>query len=181
MADATKVDPKTCRTIPVITKPDLIDSGAENAVKELLLGDKKAFRLGFHMTKCRGQKALNEGTSLTEGVEQERLFFSTTLPWSEIEDRSLFGVESLREKLAELQVRMIEESLPSIMKEVGKKKVLALEELEKLGKSLSIEAGVLQSVHGLRHAIHHRHSVRQGTIPDKGRLYVALYAGKSVH
>ena len=38
MADAFKVDPTTKRTIPVITKPDLIDKGAENSVLDLLLG-----------------------------------------------------------------------------------------------------------------------------------------------
>ena len=47
----------------------------------------------------------------------------------EIEDRNLFGVESLCEKLAVLQVRMIEDSVPSIMQEIGKKKAMALEEL----------------------------------------------------
>jgi len=42
------------RTIPVITKPDSIDKGAEKAVHDLLLGKKIHFELGFHMVKCRG-------------------------------------------------------------------------------------------------------------------------------
>ena len=40
MAEAIKVDPSTKRTIPVITKPDLIDKGTENDIKDLLLGRK---------------------------------------------------------------------------------------------------------------------------------------------
>ena len=40
MADAKKYDPETIRTIPVITKPDLIDKGAESSVLDLLLGKK---------------------------------------------------------------------------------------------------------------------------------------------
>ena len=40
MADAKKYDTSTSRTIPVITKPDLIDKGAEGSVLELLLGKK---------------------------------------------------------------------------------------------------------------------------------------------
>ena len=40
MADSMVVDPDTKRTIPVITKPDLIDKGAEKAVLELLMGSK---------------------------------------------------------------------------------------------------------------------------------------------
>lgn len=53
LADAKKVDPETRRTIPVLTKPDLIDDGGEAGVKELLLGLKTdSFDLGFHM--CKG-------------------------------------------------------------------------------------------------------------------------------
>ena len=61
---ATQVDPSTRRTIPVITKPDLIDSGAEKGVLDMLLGRKHTTDLGFHMVKCRGQKALNEGKTM---------------------------------------------------------------------------------------------------------------------
>ena len=140
MADAVKVDAKTCRTIPVITKPDLIDPGAEEAVKELLLGNKKEFALGFHMIRCRGQKALNDGVTVRQGLEQEELFFRSTGPWRDMEDRRLFGVDSLRDKLSALQVRMIEDSVPSIMKEVTQKRRAAEEELRRLGKDLSTDA-----------------------------------------
>ena len=54
LAEAKKVDPQTKRTIPVLTKPDLIDDGAEHNVKDLLLGKKTdKFELGFHMVKGR--------------------------------------------------------------------------------------------------------------------------------
>lgn len=50
--EAKEVDPKGSRTIPVLTKPDLIDEGAETSVKDLLLGDKTdKFEIGFHMVK----------------------------------------------------------------------------------------------------------------------------------
>lgn len=52
MSDAKRVDPYTKRTLPVLTKPDLIDGGGEAGVKELLLGMKtESFELGFHMSK----------------------------------------------------------------------------------------------------------------------------------
>lgn len=52
LAEARKVDPDTKRTIPVLTKPDLIDDGAEAAVRDLLLGAKtESFQMGFHMIK----------------------------------------------------------------------------------------------------------------------------------
>jgi interferon-induced GTP-binding protein Mx1 len=65
MAEALKVDPDTKRTIPVLTKPDLIDAGAEGNVRELLLGHKtEDFQMGFHMVKGRGQAALDNKTTL---------------------------------------------------------------------------------------------------------------------
>jgi GTPase SAR1 family protein len=61
MAYVKEYDPSTRRTIPVITKPDLVDRGAEGGVRDLLLGLKtETFEMGFHMVKCRGQQQLNE-------------------------------------------------------------------------------------------------------------------------
>ena len=52
LAEAKKVDPDTKRTIPVLTKPDLIDDGAQASVKKLLLGmQTDSFEMGFHMVK----------------------------------------------------------------------------------------------------------------------------------
>jgi hypothetical protein len=52
LADARKVDPGTNRTIPVLTKPDLIDDGGQMSVRDVLLGLKTdSFSLGFHMVK----------------------------------------------------------------------------------------------------------------------------------
>ena len=99
MAEARKVDPDTKRTIPVLTKPDLIDSGGEGGVKDLLLGkETESFEMGFHMTKGerevlpvssapvsfpftyrlhslvlptgRGQTALNDKESIEEGLKK---------------------------------------------------------------------------------------------------------------
>jgi len=61
MSDARRVDPMTKRTLPVLTKPDLIDAGGEATVKELLLGKKtEGFGRGFHMVKGRGQASLDK-------------------------------------------------------------------------------------------------------------------------
>ena len=52
LSEAKEVDPNTSRTIPVLTKPDLIDGGGETSVKDLLLGKKTdSFSMGFHMVK----------------------------------------------------------------------------------------------------------------------------------
>ena len=95
------------------------------------------------MIKSRGQKALNDEVTLKQGLEQEEQFFRTTAPWRDIEERSLFGVDSLRDKLSALQVRMIEDSVPSIMTQVTQvtlKKLAAAEELKRFGQDLSTDA-----------------------------------------
>ncbi|KAJ1410593.1 P-loop containing nucleoside triphosphate hydrolase protein, partial [Ochromonadaceae sp. CCMP2298] len=117
MADAEKNDPSTRRTIPVITKPDLIDRGAEGGVRDLLLGLKtEKFQMGFHIVKCRGQQQLNDGVTLDQGLEAEAHYFCSQEPWSKERKKQpgLFGVPALRGKLADLQMRMIQDSIPSI-------------------------------------------------------------------
>eukprot|EP00240_Pyramimonas_obovata_P003444 CAMPEP_0118928644 /NCGR_PEP_ID=MMETSP1169-20130426/5850_1 /TAXON_ID=36882 /ORGANISM="Pyramimonas obovata, Strain CCMP722" /LENGTH=812 /DNA_ID=CAMNT_0006870673 /DNA_START=258 /DNA_END=2696 /DNA_ORIENTATION=+ len=140
MADARKVDPTTRRTIPVITKPDLIDAGAEQSVLDMLLGRQHATEMGFHMVKCRGQKALNEGKSMQEGMQEEEHFFTTQEPWCKEEARDFFGVPELRKKLAGLQVRMIGDSIPGLLADIEAQRKSAAEELARLGKPFSSDA-----------------------------------------
>jgi GTP-binding protein EngB required for normal cell division len=134
MADALEVDPDTKRTIPVITKPDLIDSGAEKDVEELLLGNKtRDFQMGFHMVKGRGQADLDRNMTIEEGIQSEESFFSTRQPWRDVQDRDLFGTTKLRKKLGNLQLQMIRECLPSIISELNQKGDKAKQELSQLG------------------------------------------------
>jgi GTP-binding protein EngB required for normal cell division len=146
MARAKKVDPSTKRIIPVITKPDLIDPGAEEEVKKLLLGQMTDdFKLGFNMVKCRGQKDLNEAKSLSDSVKLEMEFFETREPWKSVAKRSFFGTTSLKNKLAAIQVRMLRDTLPAILKEIATKKDAFSKELEELGLDLS-QSGVRRAV-----------------------------------
>jgi hypothetical protein len=111
LASILKVDPTTSRTIPVITKPDLIDAGAEENVLDLLLGKKVAFSLKFHMIKGRGQAALDRKEPIHEGLAEEVKFFEQQEPWKSVEDRSMFGMVNLRQKLGDLQMHDSSQSL----------------------------------------------------------------------
>jgi GTP-binding protein EngB required for normal cell division len=142
MAEAWKVDPETKRTIPVLTKPDLIDDGAEGSVKELLLGEKtNAFQMGFHMVKGRGQKALDSKTSIDQGLVQEASFFQNTEPWRNVENKLLFGTKNLRVKLGELQMNLIRSSFDDIVSEMKAQRNAAFEAKTKLG---SIPSGLVE-------------------------------------
>lgn len=147
IADAKQADPKTERTIPVITKPDTISEGDENAVLDLLLGKKTEIKMGFHMAKCRAQKDLNDGMSIEQGIDKEDIFFRETKPWK-LQDASFFGVKSLRTKLARVQLSMIHKSVPDIIKEMKKKQHEAENLLSQLGCNLS-------SVEGRRNVFAH--------------------------
>ena len=132
LADAHEVDPETRRTIPVITKPDLIDDGAEGGVKKLLLGEEVNFEMGFHMVKCRNQKDLNDSVSMAEGMRKETKFFNSVVPWKDL-DKDLFGVVNLRTKLSKLQVRMIKESVPGIIQEIVERRQKVASRLKAVG------------------------------------------------
>ncbi|CAB9530707.1 Interferon-induced GTP-binding protein [Seminavis robusta] len=135
MAEAQNVDPETSRTIPVITKPDLIDTGAEGDVVDLLLGRKTAkFQMGFHMVKGRGQAQLDKKLSIQESLQLEEAFFRNQMPWRQVTERNLFGTQLLRKKLGELQLGLIREKLPSIIDEIREKHDQAAEELASIGE-----------------------------------------------
>ncbi|KAK1745827.1 dynamin family protein [Skeletonema marinoi] len=134
MADARKVDPSTERTIPVLTKPDLIDKGGERSVKDLLLGSKtQSFECGFHMAKGRGQEALDKKQSIEDGLTAEESYFQNTEPWRGVEDKNLFGTKNLRVKLAELQMKLIQSSFMSIVSDLKSQRDESLELLTSLG------------------------------------------------
>ena len=130
MRDAKKADPQTRRTLPVLTKPDLVDKGAEGAVVDLLLGKKTdGFEHGFHMVKGRGQSDLDKNVTIREGLSKEEHFFAERDPWKTIGDRSLLGTAKLREKLGALLKDLILNSFKSIVTEIQEKREEAKEKL----------------------------------------------------
>lgn len=133
LQEAKRVDPGTKRTVGVITKPDMIDECAEGSVLQLLMGEKWAMDHGFHMVKCRGQKGHNERKTLEHERVEEINFFRTRDPWARMEDRSKFGIEALRSKLSNIQVNMIEDSVPKIIDEVERRSEFVQSKLAQLG------------------------------------------------
>lgn len=157
MALAQQVDPFGRRTIPVITKPDLIDAGAEQGVLDLLMGRKLALDIsrnnadgggnldqdsnnniassGFHMIKGRGQAALDRHESVHDGLEDESKYFQTVEPWKSVKDRSLFGTNALREKLGTIMIQQIQQAIPAVVLEIRERQQAAQVELEIMGSN----------------------------------------------
>lgn len=118
-------------SIAVITKPDLIDKGAEDEVLKLLLNQKIPLRQGFHMIKGRGQAS--QQSSIEQGLEEERNFFETVYPWCEIADPTFLGTDNLRRKLGNLQIEMIQQDFPGILKELRRRREELSVSLKQLG------------------------------------------------
>ncbi|KAJ3090359.1 hypothetical protein HK100_007472 [Physocladia obscura] len=96
---AAEADSNGERTISIITKPDLIDTGVEAQVLDLLMNRKKALKLGYHAVKCRGQQELKN-----RQVDPEFL-----------------GINRLTAKLVKTLDSIIGSSLPAVVKEINQR------------------------------------------------------------
>ncbi|CAI5715644.1 unnamed protein product [Peronospora effusa] len=106
---AQEADPSGTRTIAVITKLDLVDSGAEVGVHELLLNKKKCMKLGYHAVKCRSQLELTNGTTIAESVANEMSFLVSILIGVDYHNICGDNVRrSLPKVIEELETRMVE-------------------------------------------------------------------------
>jgi hypothetical protein len=90
---AQDLDPQGMRTLGVLTKPDLVDKGAEHAVMEILLGKRHQLRLGWHLLRNPGQSEL-----VCNRNKIEKDFFTKISPWNSLE-KDKVGIESLRSRL----------------------------------------------------------------------------------
>lgn len=108
---AAEVDPFQDRTLGVLTKPDLVDPGAEPAVVEILEGHIRAMKLGWHVIRNPGQKDLSE-----KGINRdlkETDFFRTKAPWKAL-DKGLVGIEALRLRLNEVLTSVVKSEFPKV-------------------------------------------------------------------
>lgn len=62
-------------TSAILTKPDLLDSGTEKNVLDIIRNKVIPLNKGYIMVKCRGQKQIDDKLSLIEATRQERDFF----------------------------------------------------------------------------------------------------------
>ena len=76
---AIKVDPEGIRTMGVLTKPDLVDAGAEHEVMGVLSNRTKPLRHGYVMLKNRSQVDLDKKMTLAEARDSERRWFEASI------------------------------------------------------------------------------------------------------
>jgi hypothetical protein len=96
---AEEADEDGHRTLGVLTKPDLVDKGAEGSVLDLLEGKRHKLTLGWCVVRNLGQRELRS-QSLDRGA-REMEFFRDTAPWDTL-DKDKVGVGALRNRLQEV-------------------------------------------------------------------------------
>lgn len=108
---ANDVDPEGDRTLGVLTKPDLVDQGAEHRVIDLIEGRAGPMKLGWHVVRNPGQQHLTDSSLDRQELESE--FFRSKSPWKTISiDR--VGIESLRDRLKEVLSSLVRQEFPKV-------------------------------------------------------------------
>jgi len=108
---AADVDPTGDRTLGVLTKPDLVDQGAESRVIDLIEGRTRVMKLGWHIVRNPGQQQLLDGS--LDRYSLELNFFRSKDPWKNI-NADRVGMESLKERLKEILSGVVRQEFPEV-------------------------------------------------------------------
>ena len=109
---AADVDPDGKRTLGVLTKPDLVDEGAEPRVIDLLDGRAHPLRLGWHIARNPGQKEMSDPSLSRHSLELN--FFNTKAPWNKLAKEKV-GIESLRLRLQDILSDLVRREFPKVI------------------------------------------------------------------
>jgi GTP-binding protein EngB required for normal cell division len=108
---AEEVDEEGLRTLGVLTKPDLVDSGAEKQVIDLVKGVRHKLELGWYILKNPGQKEMENSSTNRNALEKR--FFRDRAPWNTL-DKDRVGVEALQMRLQEILASKIRSEFPKV-------------------------------------------------------------------
>ncbi|XP_069616812.1 interferon-induced GTP-binding protein Mx1-like [Ranitomeya imitator] len=133
---AREVDPTGERTIGVLTKPDLVDAGAESEVLRVVQNRVYSLRKGYMMVKCRGQREIQENISHERAVQNEKNFFETHEHFSVLVKRGQATIPNLAERLTKELVYHISKTLPNIEHQIRSKLREAEEQLRQIGRGV---------------------------------------------
>lgn len=108
---AEEADPNGLRTLGVLTKPDLVDKGAEKAVVDLIEGRRHVLALGWSIVRNPGQQELADPS--TDRHALEKSFFLREPPWNSL-DKERVGVSALQVRLREILSEHIRNEFPKV-------------------------------------------------------------------
>jgi hypothetical protein len=108
---AAEADIHGDRTLGVLTKPGLVDRGAESGVVDLVEGRVRQMKLDWHIIRNPGQKELHN-MSMDRG-DLEAAFFRSSVLWSSIE-KGKVGIDSLRLRIKEVLSSLFKKEFPKV-------------------------------------------------------------------
>ncbi|XP_063069868.1 interferon-induced GTP-binding protein Mx-like isoform X1 [Engraulis encrasicolus] len=133
---AKTVDPDGQRSLGILTKPDLVDKGAEEGVVNTLRNEVIPLKKGYMVVKCRGQLDINDNMTLTKALDKERKFFTDHTHFNIFLDEGRASIPHLSERLTRELVSHINRSLPKLEKQVKDKLEKTSVELKHLGQGV---------------------------------------------
>lgn len=128
---AGEVDPHGQRTLGVLTKPDLVDRGAEKDVINLVQGKRNKLRLGYCVVRNRGQQERMTSSSERHGTES--IFFNTG-PFSSL-PKDRLGIPALHKRLRDLLSDITQREFPNVKRDISQRISACETELHSLGPS----------------------------------------------
>jgi len=132
---AMQLDPQGERSLAVLTKIDLMDSGTDSY--KILNNEEIPLRYGYVGIKGRSQMDINQGCSIKKGIQNEEIFFDSVEPYKNMPRRSqILGTRALTGKLMNILNKNIKQNLPKIVEEIKQKKEDCENSLNKIGDPL---------------------------------------------
>ncbi|CAO2632545.1 Interferon-induced GTP-binding protein Mx1 [Lemmus lemmus] len=133
---AQEVDPEGDRTIGILTKPDLVDRGAEDKVVDVVRNLVVHLKKGYMIVKCRGQQDIQKRMNLAEALKMEQAFFEEHPHFRVLLKDGKATVPCLAERLTTELISHICKSLPLLENQIKEMYQSADEELLKYGTEI---------------------------------------------
>ncbi|GAB1300478.1 Interferon-induced GTP-binding protein Mx2 [Apodemus speciosus] len=121
------------RSHGILTKPDLVDRGAEDKVVDVVRNLVYHLKKGYMIVKCRGQQDIQDQLSLTEALQNEQVFFKEHPHFRVLLEDGKATVPCLAERLTTELISHICKSLPLLENQIKESHQSASEELKKYG------------------------------------------------
>ncbi|XP_050958922.1 interferon-induced GTP-binding protein Mx-like [Labeo rohita] len=136
---AQHADPEGNRTLAILTKPDLIDKGAETDVLKIVQGKVVPLSKGYIIVRCRGQSDINNKIPLDEAIDMEMEFFKNHRYFSSLLNDDKASTQCLAKKLTTELVDHIKKSLPYLTEQIDTKKLGVRDALKKYDQGPPLE------------------------------------------
>ena len=133
---AKEIDKSGSRTLGVLTKLDIMDSGTD--ARKALMNEEIELKLGYVGVKNRSKQDLINKLSMAETSKKEKEFFKSHPVYKNLPAGHL-GTDVLINKLTKIYFRIIRENLPNIIKAINERVKTAEEELTGLGQPMPID------------------------------------------